>query len=60
MRTVDEVIRWLRANTDPQDMGAANVASAIAIFEETVHKMDRTGIFALRTIDLGRPEHMGE
>lgn len=40
-RTVDEVIAWLRANTDPQDTGAANVARAIAIIQDAVRKMEK-------------------
>ncbi|WP_315729843.1 hypothetical protein [Bradyrhizobium sp. SZCCHNRI2010] len=39
--TADEVIGWLRANTDRQDAGAANVARAIAIFEDAMRKMGR-------------------
>lgn len=39
-RTVEEVVAWLRNNTDPQDSGAAQVARAIAIFQEAVQKID--------------------
>ncbi|MGV1352864.1 hypothetical protein [Klebsiella pneumoniae] len=37
--TVAEAIAWLKANTAAQDIGAASVANAIAIFEEAARKL---------------------
>jgi hypothetical protein len=39
--TLEEVIVWLKNNTDPQDTGASNVSRAIGIFEEAARKIRR-------------------